>query len=378
MIRQGRMVRCLLFCCLFLLALSHLSPHQEQEELIAKRLLQQKELAMRERNLERFLAVIDPDNPFYVQEQKRWFFDAIRVIDPRSYQLKLNRIIRKQNDQFHIEVKQSYRQGGKPYVLRIPLVIRKTKAGWKESDLPFLRLKGNSVQVFYTHPALEESAYVALDIVQRALYVMKQRHQWEPKKVEVKLYHDRELFRQLVKPSLPTWSGGWNEAGQAIKLVVDGHYPKLFASGLVHELVHQMVSDLTNDNAAYWLQEGAAMYYETHLLPGIHEGIHPSEESVQPKYSYNDLKQLDLEKLPDEEASQYYLSCYHLYRFFIEEYGEEKIKKVFARLKTYPYLDLDSNQKKELLNARTEKAFKQEFKVQDLDSEWKKKDRKKG
>lgn len=364
-----------LICFLILQASSYLPPSQDQETLMVEQLLKQKESAVRERDSARFLALIDPDNRFYIQEQKRWFADAIKVMEPGSYSLTLLYVKSRQKDRLQVVVKQSYRQNGKSYVLQMPLVIRKTKKGWKESDLPFFKLKSDQVQVLYTTPSLEESAYIALDTIKRALYVMKHHHQWQAKKVEVKLYHDSELFRQSVKPSLPAWSGGWNEAGQAIKMVVNRHHPKLFASGLVHELVHQMVSDLTNDNAAYWLQEGAAMYYETHLLPGLHEELPPVEGTLRAKYSYSDLKKLDLEKLPDQEATQYYLSCYQLFRFLVSEYGEEKIKSVFAALKKYPYLDLDSNRKKELLNARTEKAFQQVLKTQNLEREWNKKEK---
>lgn len=377
MIRRGHVILYSLICFLFLQAATYFPPPHGSEEFIAKKLLKQKESAVRERNLRHFLAVLDHENRFYLQEQKRWFADAINVIDPDSYRLTLVQVQSKQKDRFHIEVKQSYQQHGKQYVLRMPLVIRRTKTGWKESDFPFFSLKDGPIQILYTTPALEESAYIALDTIQRALYVMKQRHQWNAKKVEVKLYHDAELFRQSVKPSLPTWSGGWNEAGQAIKLVVNHRDPKLYASGLVHELAHQMVSDLTNDNAAYWLQEGAAMYYEKHLLPGLHEEISPIAEQLPAKYSYTDLKKLDLERLPDQAASQYYLSCYRFYRFLMEQYGEEKMKSVFAVLKKYPYLDQDSNRKKELLNARTEKALQQTLQIQQLDREWEEKEKEK-
>lgn len=373
MIQQGQRVLFWLICLLFLQA-SYIPPNHDQGELIAKELLQKKESSVQKRNLKQFLAVIDHENSFYVQEQKRWFADALKVIEPASYQLELLQINPKQKDRLHIEVRQSYKQNGKRYVLQLPLSLRKTKEGWKESDLDFMQLKSGQIKVLYTIPKLEESAYIALDTIKRALHVMQQRSQWTAKKVEVKLYHDPEVFRQSVKPSLPLWAGGWNEVRQSIKMVVDHHHPKLFASGLVHELAHQMVSDLTNDNAAYWLQEGAAMYYELHLLPGLHEEISPLEENRRAKYSLADLKKLDLEKLPSKEANEYYWSCYRLFRFFVEEYGEEKINNLFIALKKYPYLDSDTNDKKELLNKRTAEAIKQGLTVTEkqLEQEWEK------
>lgn len=300
----GRKLIIYLICLLFLQASYLPYPDDYQLESVAKDLLKTKESAVRERDLKRFLSVIDSNNPFYVQEQKRWFADAIKVIEPTSYRLELLRIDQKQKNQLHIMVRQSYQQNGKRYVVQLPLLIRKTQAGWRESDLAFKQLKSDPIQVFYTIPALEESAHIALDIVKRALHVMKERNHWIAKRVEVKLYHDPEVFRQSVKPSLPFWAGGWHEARQSIKMVVNHRQSKWLASGLVHELAHQMVSELTNDNAAYWLQEGAAMYYEAHLLPGIHEEIPSIEEDQPAKYSLTELKGMDLEKLPDKEADQ--------------------------------------------------------------------------
>lgn len=371
MIQLGQKLFIWLLCLLFLQA-SYIPSNDDPRESIVREILQKKESAVQERNLEKFLSAIDHENTFYVQEQKRWFADALKVIEPASYRLELLQFSPKQKDNLRVEVKQSYQQNGKRYILRLPLSFRKTKQGWRESDLDFYQLKSGPIKVLYTTPALEESASIALDTIKRALYVMQQRNKWQANRIEVKLYHDPEVFRQSVKPSLPLWAGGWNEINQSIKLVVDHRYPQWFASGLVHELAHQMVSNLTNDNAAYWLQEGAAMYYEMHLLPGLHEGIAP-HENQQGKYTFAELKKLDLEELPSEKASQYYWSCYHLFRFLVNKYGEDKINQIFATLKKFPFHDVDTNVKKELLNRRTGQAIRHVLTVTEkqLEQEWK-------
>ena len=78
----------------------------------------------------------------------------------------------------------------------------------------------------------------------------------------MKLYHEPELFRQMVKPSLPEWAAGWNEAGQSIKFVgalrMDD-WEGSFASGLVHEVTHKMVSERTGDNAGTTATQGNDM-----------------------------------------------------------------------------------------------------------------------
>lgn len=365
-----------LLLCLFLIqgcvyATADAAVDPDSSEKSVKMLLIKKERALNEKDRALLLTVLDPQNEFYVQEQKRWFSDAVQTIEPDSFRLELLSVQPRQGDCIRVNVRQSYQKEEKNYSVVLPMCFRETKAGLKESDLDFQRLHSDNMVISYTHPGMEESAYIALDTLRRARYVMHDRYQWKPKNIEVKLYHDPELFRQSVKLSLPFWAGGWNEAKQSIKLVMGQQNSKQIALGVVHELTHQLVSDLTNDNAAYWLQEGAAMYYEKHLLPGLHEEI-DFYKNQRPDYSLVELQKIDLEKLPDETAFKYYQSCYQLFRFLVEEYGEDKIKQIFAELKVHPFLDQDTSEKKDRLNRITAQAMKKVLHITDkqLDQKW--------
>lgn len=368
-----RRLFCLILLCFVFLQGNLAFATPDSKELIIKSILREKEQAVNQKNQSQFLSIIDQENSFYVQEQIRWFSDAIRYIDPNSFHLELIHVYPQQGNHFCADVKQSFRKNGNLYSVVMPIRIRKTEEGWRDSDLDFLRLQNGPVVVSYTRPEMEEKAYIALDTIKRALYVIQNRYHWNPKRVEVKLYHDPELFRQSVKLSLPIWAGGWNEDKQSIKLIVSKEEPNRFASAIVHELTHQMVSDLTQDNAAYWLQEGAAMYYETHLLPGLHEEKLPEEDQVKPKYTLAELQKLNLEKLPDQDAYQYYYSSYQLFRFLIDEFGEERMDQLFKQLRQYPYINMDTVMKQEKLNQLTNQAIQKVFSLteQQLDHKWK-------
>jgi hypothetical protein len=342
------------------------------DEKIVRELIKQKEQAVNQKKWQSYLSVLHPAKKMYIQEQKRWFQDAAQYIDAGSFRLKVLSVVRLQKDQMCAWVHQSYTKNGRMYAVKFPLLFLRTNRGWKDADLAFKQLSSDYITVYYSDSSLQDQAHIALDTLNKAVYVFKQRFDWSPVRIEVKLYHDPELFRQSVKPSLPSWAGGWHEAGESIKFIGGLPGPGVFASGLVHELTHQMVSELTNDNAAYWLQEGAAMYYEVHLLPGLHDG-HSLEWETKKKMSVSELEQTNLEQLSPREAARYYQTCYRLFSYLMETYGEKQMQKVFSVLRNSPAVDLDSSQKLQLLNRRTGEAVRLVLGIsmEELDRNWK-------
>lgn len=339
-----------------------------------RKLVKEKEAAVNSGDRERFLRVVNPNRQAYWREQKRWFEDAVRYIDPGSFRMEVQSIAPERPFRVRALIKQSYRKDGKTHSVRYPLRYEKTDQGWKDSDLSFEQMTSGDVVVFYTDPRLKKQAAVALDIVSRAVDAFHEKFAWVPAEtIEVKLYHHPELFRQSVKLSLPEWAAGWNEAGQSIKFVgaiqMDD-WEGSFASGLVHEVTHKMVSERTGDNAAYWLQEGAAEYYQTRLLPGLHSVS--DERKIDRPWRFAVLESLELEKLPIKEASQYYAQSAALFRFLIERYGEKKIQEMFAVLRQFPTIDRDSTDKIPELNRRTRAAIKKVLgkSMEQLEREW--------
>lgn len=320
-----------------------------------RQLIKQKEDAVNHHRLHLYLETIDPEKPMYLQEQKRWFQDAVRVLDPGSYHLRVRSIQPDGNKKLRIDLEQKYSVRGQDTKGQIPFILRYTNRGWKDADLPFRRFGDNLITVYYTEPSFENKAQTAYQTLNKAVLILQKKFGWKPQKVEVKLYHSPALFHHSVKPSLPWWAGGWHEAGQSIKFVANGLEPESLASGLIHELVHQMVSDLTNDNAAYWLQEGAAMYYEANLMPGLRIVHHTN--NLEEKWTLSELENKQLEKLPAQEAHNYYLHSYIWYEKLLKKYGEQGMKKLFAHLKKFSYLDCESDQKRTVLNQRTRDAL---------------------
>lgn len=346
----------------------------EPVENTLRQLIREKEAAVNSGDRERFLRVVNPHRRTYRREQKRWFEDAVRHIDPGSFRMEVGKIMPERPFRVRVLIKQSYRKDGKEHSVTYPLRFEKTDQGWKDSDISFDQMASGDVVVYYTDPRLKKQAAVALEIVSRAVDAFHEKYAWVPAEpVEVKLYHHPELFRQSVKLSLPEWAAGWNEAGQSIKFVGAirmGDWEETFASGLVHEVTHKMVSGLSGDNASYWLQEGAAGYYETRLLPGLY-GV-SEEERIDRPWRFAVLESLELEKLPAREASQYYAQSAAMFRFLIERHGEKKFREMLLFLRQFPTIDRDSTDKIPELNRRTRAAIRKVLgkSVEQLEREW--------
>src|SRR4051812_29606125 len=90
-----------------------------------------KQAAVNGGNTALYLSTIYPDS-HYRQEQKRWFEDAVRFIDPDSFQIAIKKYKKLSTDHYEVEIIQSYQKRKKRYILQYPVHIRKTKQGWKD------------------------------------------------------------------------------------------------------------------------------------------------------------------------------------------------------------------------------------------------------
>lgn len=339
----------------------------------ASRIIRQKQEAVNRKDRAAFLSVLNPASSTYVEEQSRWFDDAVRWIDPGSYRLRLISVIPEQEHQLRVWVEQSYYKDGTRYRVRFPLMLQETAAGLKDSDYPFYHLTQGKVLVRFTDRSQREQAVIVQEAAVKALQQFRRKLDWNPEgQLEIKLYSDPEVFRQSIKPSLPRWVGGWFEAGQSIKMVGAENYTdrRLLSSTVIHELSHRMVSEQSGDNAAYWLQEGAAEYYQSHLVPGLIQKREPKQ--TRPRWSLRKLERIDLESLSTEDAVDYYRQCEQLFCFMMDRFGPATIKRLWVSLALYPSIDRDGADKLESLNKRTRDTLKKVtgFTLEQLEREW--------
>lgn len=356
------------------LAVTHAAEGGTEIEQEVKETVQIQSQAVNEGDWERFKQCLWESDQTYVQERKRWFEDAVRFIDRGTFEMKVESVAPYKPNLLQVWINQSYKKDGALHSVHFPLIYQQTADGWKDSDLLFHSLSRENVTVKFSDKRLSEQASVALNVTEKALEAFEKRLNWKPEKpIQIKLYHRKETFRQSVKLSLPNWAVGWNERGQAIKFVgnerSDGS-DDTFAAGIVHEITHRVISDMSHDNASYWMQEGVAEFYQRQLLPGLH--MQDSAQLDKPRWTFDQLEQLNLEALPAEEARLYYLHSYDILRLFMKQYGEKELIEWCEALKMYPEIDEDSASKIPELNARTREAFEKATHrpFQSFASEW--------
>lgn len=320
-----------------------------------RQLIQQREWVVREGNWEDWKDWLDASSKSYFCEQKRWFDDVFRKFDRKSFRLALEKVVTNSQGVV-IHVRQTYAQQGKQVNRRYKVVVRfdQKKQHWVEVEHPFFLKQSSWGTLKADDPKLLKKENLYHAAITKGRDYFTQTLGWKSEPIEIKLFQQADHFAQSVKLSLPTWVGGWNEANQAIKLVSQHNIPSEWEkAGIIHELSHHVVSDLTNDNAAYWLQEGAAMYYE--------ELLSPSKSKIQIKpdqiWSRQQLEMLNLESLSDQHAMRFYLSCLEQYRRLQREIGDQGLRALFAELRKFNQIDLDSSEKIQVCNHRTNEAL---------------------
>ena len=120
--------------------------------------------------------------------------------------------------------------------------------------------KASSGQVFISFPDGEyEFAMKLADAAND--HVAKVNDMWSmdfSDTISIKVYGSKEVFLYSAKLSMPDWVGGWYERGESIKTYLYDAPVERYQYLMRHEATHMMLADATNDNAAYWMQEGFA------------------------------------------------------------------------------------------------------------------------
>lgn len=337
-------------------------PGQWQAEI--RQLVHAQEAAVVNGDVSGYMQTIDPGDPHYRKEQQRWMSDAVTYLRDKTYRRFVRRFLYRADEQEAVAlVEQLVDDGRQTFRVQMPIRFRRTSEGWKDADLPFLAIEGTEVRVKATHRRLMPLAEELLRRAEDARRRLSALYGWRPQGPSVvKLYGDGDWFRQSVKLSLPEWVVGWHEAGESIKLWIDDglalreRAKAFYHSAVIHEMVHQMVADLTNDNAAYWLHEGLAEHLSA-LLDAVPENDALPSLEPKPRWSWPELAAVRLERLPAELAEQYYRHARLILAFLLDCYGDEALRAVFARLRDDPPLPDGTMEKQSVLHSRTVRAL---------------------
>ncbi len=325
-------------------------------------LLTAREQAVLTGDRDAYLQTVNPDDPV-LRVEERNLIDAARSLDITTYTLDAANP-KPDGDTLTATLTQRSTIGGVERSCSYPARFVRRDGEWYYAGPAFTRVSDGAVAVDY----LGNSANLAralLGIESDVLSTMDDRLGVTPKgDVTIRLYDDQQVFLQTVKLDLPAWVGGWHEYGEAIKTFMGGYgsTPEDYRAMLCHETTHLLVSELSGDNAAYWLQEGLAGCLEEALT--VARGS-PAEALTldDPSFSMADLKAMNLEALEpgDPDVTAYYATAKVYAAFLLDRYGWQRVQAMLERMAQRPMIEQSANEKRLETNTRTDEALAASF-----------------
>lgn len=266
-------------------------------------------------------------------------------------------------------LQQSYKLDGKLHQCEFRAVFKTENGKLYYGGPDFEILENGHVRVCHL-PGGESLAVALLQAESDALAQMERHLGFTPEGfITIKLFDDQQVFLQSIKLDLPEWVGGWHEYGEAIKSFTGayGSNAANYKPMLNHESTHRMVSELSNDNASYWLQEGLAGVLEDWLDNPDGEYLQPHEASME--YTpFAQHKSIDLEKIGMEDPGAvglYYATSKAYAAFLMDQFGWAKMREALEYMKKHELIPVTGAEKIIETNSRTDEAFKAVFGIAD-------------
>ncbi|QTM97917.1 hypothetical protein ERJ70_00315 [Sediminibacillus dalangtanensis] len=324
--------------------------------------------SIKDGNYSSFMEYQNQDNHLFYIEQSRWFKEIIHQSSNRFiFKPKIKAITLDNKRQglmdFQLTIK---RPSGRVKELSCTYQIKKYDT-WKINDLPFLCVQTQYASIYYLNDQEEIINEIKIYIDQ-IIKLYKETFNWNSKMVVIKLYSKLEQ----ISVTIPHFSiYGWNEANESIKIAIP-HYlhqrdrKQHVFNVLSHEIAHTLLSQLTNDNAALFLQEGLAIYLEKSIefssgktafySQGIDTLVKKTFREEGSLLSLKELSELDY-----YSGRTLYNQSFLFVNFLISLYGLEAFITLCKKLKNYPYINSRVEHKIDNLSFRSFIAIKRTY-----------------
>lgn len=315
-----------------------------------------------------FMKFQNKENDLFYTEQKRWIEEAIYKKE-QGYSLSLSlNSFQVENDitgTIRFSVNMKHPVEGETYNT-VTYECIKVNNVWLLNDLPFTKYTSNSEHItIYFINGQEDIAKKTLTEASDIVSFYSENFKWEPKPISIKIYPSNEE----VSATVP-WVGlaGWNEMGESLK-ITSINKDDIFRL-LAHELTHKMLSDLTNDNASLYIQEGFATYLQNKVQRDGTGKIYFDQSIVDEKSKKaievsNSV--LSIEELGNIDYTDTNLGI-SLYRdgslisnYLVLTYGLEKYLEMLNYLSSNEYIDKRLEHKMDLAQKRTVEALEKVY-----------------
>lgn len=348
----------------------------DNAEAIVKEWVAVKLEAMKARDVERYLALIDDADPEYYTEQRNWFLiyqDAVTS----DFTIEVAKADTINDNTIIASLHQHYLYGPEKVDRTVTYEERlvKTPNGWKDADLNF-KVKQTAHFVVKYQAEVEANAIETCEEAEKAYASVVKELGLEPRdKTTLKLFADQEMLRQNTDIRVAYLFNGWAEDGESIKMYARRERAAI-APLVAHELTHKITLGIT-DSLNSWLAEGLAVYFGNQPLRGgnaLHMGWFTAEELSKP---ITWLEENTLIQMTDQKTIGLYNSVSAMVvEFIAKTYGRDRIRALLAELSKYPRYDRGFDyDKMELENQkRLHQAIKTVLGVtmDTLDQQWQK------
>lgn len=316
-------------------------------------LVTQRQTAVSQHDRNTFLATVDPENTTYFVEQGHWYDDAVQTVAAYSLQLRDVQLTAPGEALAQLSLSLTLKSGDTQGIT-CPEVYRLRDGSWKDSDYAFKELRQGHIAI--KHMARPVAAAATPDIETANVTWLEQTFDWQPAAdLEVKIYPNQPIFANSIKPGLMKSSAkGWSEVGEAIKYWTDEDTAPP-ATVLLHETAHHMLSELTNDNASYWLQEGLATWTQS-AESGQFDmaGVRMDLGGTRLLYTLPQLETLSIERTP---VHGYYGESMLVVKYLVDRYGMKKFRAITDELAKHPANPASNSEKVKATDDLTRQAI---------------------
>jgi hypothetical protein len=278
---------------------------QDPRETIVRRLIAAQVDAVRAKDMEGYLALINEADPEYYTEQRNWFL-IVQAAIVTDFSIDVQKVEAVDDTTLVATLEQHYLYGTERADRTISYEERyiRTPTGWKDADLSFVSIETAHFLVKYQPEIAEKAAEVGEEAERAYSSVVSGLGIEAPEKITIKLYATQEQLRQSTDIRIAYLFNGWNEFGESIKLYARRDR-SAFAPVIAHELTHKITLGVASSQPS-WLAEGLACYFGNQPFWGgnpLELGWYTSAELSKPIAW---LESINLQQVADDETRGLY------------------------------------------------------------------------
>lgn len=321
------------------------NPLEKAEKQVDAQLVKKLKTSLENQDKEAFLQLFNKDNQLFYKEQERWFEEYVYLLnDDYKIAASIENVELVSSEKGLVSFSTFIeRPSGESLNASVTYGISTMVTDsekWKINGMQFIKLEEGLITVNYLD-GQKEPATNMLNHAKKIVGVYKNNFKWQVEEINIKLF---KTSNELVA-TIPFWTDkalGWNEYQEAIKVVVNEN-EEATNYILEHEIAHQLLSDLTNDNGPIWFQEGFANYLPEGLTKHS-DGSVSFDISKSNKASQSMIDRLEGNvSFPKVSAisKEKYLDIYgYLFiNYLIQEHSFDTFMGMLTDLRKNPYID---------------------------------------